>query len=46
MGYTKEYVIDFIQFLFYMIGGYFLTIWITQRVQQHESFAETRHHLS
>lgn len=37
MGYTKEYAIGFVQFLFYIIGGYFLTIWITQQVQQHES---------
>ncbi len=37
MGYTKEYVIDFIRFLIGMIGGYFMTIWIIQQVQQHES---------
>jgi hypothetical protein len=46
MGYTKEYAIGFVQFLFGMIGSFIIILWITQRVQQHESFAETRHHLS
>jgi hypothetical protein len=38
MGYTKEYAIDFVRFLFGMIGCYFFTIWIIQQVQQLESF--------
>jgi hypothetical protein len=38
MGYTKEYAIGFVQFLFGMIGSFIIILWITQQVQQLESF--------